>query len=147
MLDMLDMLTDELNVSATRSRTYKYIKRYKSLLKFKPIRNAQKVTQNLSFIAPSTNKDLNAVEMAASKNIRQEQLLKERDKMIECMKEAMDSLTENERYIIESLLGDTKLPDIDIYTDLMISKTDYYKLKRQTILKLAVYLGIEVYSD
>ncbi|WP_179287275.1 ArpU family phage packaging/lysis transcriptional regulator [Salinicoccus roseus] len=138
---------EELDFVATRNAAYKFINEYHQLLHLSPLREEPSVTQSFSFIPPSTKKSLNSIEQAASKNIKRQELMDKRDHVMQQMHEAVDCLKPHERYIIVyKYLQEEKVADVEIYTELGMSRTKYYELKNDAIVRLAFFLGIESYE-
>lgn len=70
-----------------------------------------------------------------------------RDHVMQQMHEAVDCLKPHERYIIVyKYLQEEKVADVEIYTELGMSRTKYYELKNDAIVRLAFFLGIESYE-
>lgn len=138
---------EELDFVATRNAAYKFINEYHQLLHLSPLREEPSVTQSFSFIPPTTNRSLNNIEQAASKNIKRQELMDRRDHVLNQMHEAVECLKPHERHIIVyKYLREEKVPDVELYTDLGISRTKYYELKNDAIVRLAFFLGIESYE-
>lgn len=145
---MDDLIVKYIDVKKTKSAVFKRLKRYKTLLLLEPVRSMPSVTQSFSFIPPATNVSLNAVENAAEKNIEKEKMFIERQAVMEQLHNAVDNLRDKEKYlIVEGFLQEDNTPDVEIYTNLGICRTDYYKLKQCAIVRLGFYLGIEVYKE
>ena len=136
-----------LDFKKTRSNVHHTFKKYKRLLGILPVRSMPSVTQSFSYIPPTTNVCLNGIEAAAAKNIEREKMLKEREEILEQMNNAIENLKPDERYIIvHKYLQDQRGIDYEIYTDLGYGKTKYHEVKNDAIIRLAFYLGIEVYE-
>lgn len=140
-------MTINIDFKETKAEVVKILKRYKKLLHIVPVRSMPSITSSFSFIAPDTSYRLNAIESTAEKNIQREKLLKERAALANSIHQAIDCLLDDEKYIIvNNFLQIQKGVDYDIYTDLGIGKTKYYELKKNAIVQLAMYLGIEKYK-
>lgn len=145
---MLQLNIQDLDFIATRDAVHKLIRRYKELLMIVPIRDMPAVNQSFSFIPPCTNRSLNNIEQAAERNIKRQKLFTERDELMDKLHVSIDELKPYEKHIIVyAYLQEEKMPDVDIYTDLGISRTKYYEMKQDAIVRLAFYLGIEVYDE
>lgn len=132
----------------TRKNVYKLFNKYNRLLCLMPIRSYPSVTQSFSLEPPTTVKDLNKIELSVSKNIEREQMMLERQQLMDNLHNAIDNLKPDEKYIIvNKYLQEERGIDIDIYTELGIGKTKYYEIKNDAIIRLAFYLGIEEYSE
>lgn len=144
---MTNIIEEYIDVPETKKIVKNILSRYKFLSEFTPVRHMPKSTQSFNMTPVGTNRDLNAIEAAADKNIKQEQLIKEKEKLIAAVDAGIDTLEEDERYIVEeNMLKIDKVPDVLIYTDLHMSKTVYYRIKKQALVKLAFSLGLEVYK-
>ncbi|WP_342387195.1 ArpU family phage packaging/lysis transcriptional regulator [Salinicoccus bachuensis] len=138
---------ENLDTVATRNAVHKFINEYHQLLHLSPLREEPSVTQSFSFIPPTTNRSLNNVEQAASRNIKRQELMERREETMAKMHEAVECLKPNERYIIVyKYLQEEKMMDVELYTELGISRTKYYELKNDAIVRLAFFLGLEVYG-
>lgn len=132
----------------TRKNVYKLFNKYNRLLCLMPIRSYPSVTQSFSLEPPTTVKDLNKIELSVSKNIEREQMMLERQQLMDNLHNAIDNLKPDEKYIIvNKYLQEERGIDIDIYTELGIGKTKYYEIKNDAIIRLAFYLGMEEYND
>ncbi|MCE4957703.1 ArpU family phage packaging/lysis transcriptional regulator [Macrococcoides caseolyticum] len=132
----------------TRKNVYKLFNKYNRLLSLMPIRSYPSVTQSFSLAPPSTVMDLNKIELSVSKNIEREQMMLERQQLMDKLHNAIDNLKPDEKYIIvNKYLQEERGIDIDIYTELGIGKTKYYEIKNDAIIRLAFYLGLEEYSE
>ncbi|MGK0575521.1 ArpU family phage packaging/lysis transcriptional regulator [Macrococcus capreoli] len=147
---MTSLLTEMKNLDfiKTRRNVYRIFKRYNKLLNLLPLRSMPSVTQSFSFIPPSTVSGLNKIEVSADKNIKREQMMQERETLLNRVHEAVDNLKPDEKYIIvNKYLQDERGIDFEIYTDLGIGKTKYYEIKNDAIIRLAFYLGIDEYME
>lgn len=132
----------------TRKNVYKLFNKYNRLLCLMPVRSYPSVTQSFSLEPPTTLMDLNKIESSVAKNIEREQMMIERQRLMDKMHNAIDNLKPDEKYIIvNKYLQEERGIDIDIYTDLGIGKTKYYEVKNDAIIRLAFYLGLEEYSE
>lgn len=142
---MLSLNIKDLDFKRTRSKVLKYIHEYNYLLALQPVRDEPQITQAFSFIPPATNKALNSVEQSASRNIKRQQLMDKRERVLETMHSAIDKLPWDEKYIVvENMLN--KNTAVEVYIDLNMSKTKFHEVKQDAIVRLAFYLGIEVYE-
>lgn len=143
---MLSLSTKYIDFDRTKSVVLKYIDEYNFLLALKPIRNEPSVTQGFSFIPPATDRTLNTIESAADKNLKRQALMKKRERVMDEFTKVIETLPATYRYIIVKIYLNG-CSDTEVYLDLNISKTNYYKVKKEAIVQLAIYLGIEVYKD
>jgi len=96
-------------------------------------------------LTPSSNTNLfnSKTENVAIERIEYE---RERSNYMGKIISALETLKPEERTImIERYLKEDVSYDIDIWTDLNIGKTKYYKLKWQAMLRMAFALKVEVY--
>lgn len=132
----------------TRKNVYNLFNKYNRLLSLMPIRSYPSVTQSFSLEPPTTVMDLNKIESSVAKNIEREQMMIERQQLMDKLHNAIDNLKPDEKYIIvNKYLQEERGIDIDIYTELGIGKTKYYEVKNDAIIRLAFYLGMEEYSE
>ncbi|UTH10918.1 ArpU family phage packaging/lysis transcriptional regulator [Macrococcoides canis] len=132
----------------TRKNVYNLFDKYNILLSLMPIRSYPSVTQSFSLEPPTTVMDLNKIESSVAKNIEREQMMIERQQLMDKLHNAIDNLKPEEKYIIvNKYLQEERGIDIDIYTELGIGKTKYYEIKNDAIIRLAFYLGMEEYND
>lgn len=132
----------------TRKNVYNLFNKYNRLLSLMPIRSYPSVTQSFSLEPPTTVMDLNKIESSVTKNIEREQMMLERQQIMDKLHNAIDNLKPDEKYIIvNKYLQEERGIDIDIYTELGIGKTKYYEVKNDAIIRLAFYLGLEEYSE
>ncbi|SDK42609.1 phage transcriptional regulator, ArpU family [Jeotgalicoccus aerolatus] len=143
---MLSLSTKYIDFDRTKSVVLKYIDEYNFLLALKPTRNEPSVTQGFSFIPPATDRTLNTIESAADKNLKRQALMQKRERVMDEFTKVIETLPATYRYIIVKIYLN-RCSDTEVYLDLNISKTNYYKVKKEAIVQLAIYLGIEVYKD
>lgn len=137
-----------LDFIGTRKNVYNLFNKYNRLLSLMPIRSYPSVTQSFSLEPPTTVMDLNKIESSVAKNIEREQMMIERQQLMDKLHNAIDNLKPDEKYIIvNKYLQEERGIDIDIYTELGIGKTKYYEVKNDAIIRLAFYLGLEEYSE
>lgn len=129
----------------TRKAVEEKIEKYRMYLLTVPAYYLFKITASYS-LAPSNSDQFNSkTESAAIKRVEFELA---REKYFNWMHKGLMSLKEDERQIIvrRYLQLETEY-DIDIWMDLSIGKTKYYKKKWQAMLRLAFALKIEVYQQ
>lgn len=143
---MLSLSTKYIDFDRTKSVVLKYIDEYNFLMALKPTRNEPSVTQGFSFIPPATDRTLNTIESAADKNLKRQALMQKRERVMDEFTKVIETLPATYRYIIVKIYLNG-CSDTEVYLDLNISKTNYYKVKKEAIVQLAIYLGIEVYKD
>lgn len=137
-----------LNVKMTRKNMIKCLKRYRKLDELCLFTNEMRVTSSYSEKIITQNYGLNKLEKVVDKNIKREQLLKERENLKKDISESFNILDEEERFIIENkFLKKYTESDISLYMDLHIGKTKYYDIKNSALMKMAIFLGLEVYES
>lgn len=104
-----------------------------------------KLTSSYSIVPPTfTNAFHSSTEDIAIERVEYE---KERNEFMSGVWKAVNRLKDDERKIIvKFFMEDVPGYDPDIWLDLGVGKTKYYKLKGQAILRLAFNLKIEVYK-
>lgn len=118
---------------------------YRQYLATMPSDISPKITPSYCIIPPScTNAFHSSTEEIAIERIEYEQ---ERNEFMNWVYEGVNRLKDDERQIIvERFMGEVPGYDPDIWLELGVGKTKYYKLKGQALLRLAFNLKIEVYK-
>ncbi len=118
---------------------------YRQYLATMPSDILPKVTPSYSIVPPScTNAFHSSTEEIAIERLEYE---KERNDFMEWVHGAVNRLKDDERQIIvKNFMEEVPGYDQDIWLDLGVGKTKYYKLKGQALLRLAFNLKIEVYK-
>lgn len=103
------------------------------------------ITPAYSLISPSITNSFNSkTENAALERVEFERA---RDAYTKKIHDAVATLKHEERQIIiKRYLVEDVYYDVDIWTELNMGKTNYYKKKWQAMLRLAFALKIEVYQ-
>lgn len=111
-----------------------------------PPERIPKITSSYSLIPPSqTNQPNSSTEDAAIKNV---DIAMERSKYIKQMMTVINRLAEVERtIIIKEYLDNNYRYNYEIFNELGISESQYYKLKGRAFYKIALMLRIEVYHN
>lgn len=146
---MKGLCTHSVDQAETRKQVYKLFGRYQYLLNLLPLDVTPKLTQEYSYIPPSTKRALNSIEFIAHKNLEREKLEYELQNLTTLISEGLANLNSEERMIIvrRYLLQEQHIEtDWQIYNDLHIGRSKYYEMKRNAINKLAFQLGMEVYK-
>jgi ArpU family phage transcriptional regulator len=136
----------KINAKETKKEVEKALFKYRDYLITLPVYLMPKVTPAYSITPPSnTNAFHSTTENAAIERIEYEQL---RDRCINEMHEAVNSLKDTERHIIieKYMLNGEIGYDREIMMDLGLGKTRYSEIKGEAILRLAFALKIEVYK-
>lgn len=139
----------EVDYRKTRKKVYKIFDRYRYLINLLPLEISPKLTQNFSFIPPSTKQTLNGIELIVDKKIQRQKLENELQNLSRLINDGLNTLSVEERIIIVRRYLQ-KEEDIDtdwqIYTELHIGRSKYYELKRKAVNKLGVQFNVEVYK-
>lgn len=138
-------MVPKINEKLTKRAVEKALDKYRTYLITLPNYLMPKITPSYSIIPPSfTNEFHSTTEDAAIERI---QFTQERNDYLSWVQEAVNTLKENERYIILQKYMDDELGyDPDIWTELGIGRSKYYQVKGQALLRLAFALQIEVYK-
>jgi ArpU family phage transcriptional regulator len=73
---------------------------------------------------------------------------RERDEYIEWIRRGVNRLSPREReLIVERYLNDEEMYDYELYNEMGMSESKYYRLKARAFYKLAFALKIEVYKE
>ena len=140
----LNMLS-EIDREKTKESVEAALEKYRLYLLREPEENLPKVTATYSLVFPSANNQFfSSTEKAAIDNVDFE---RERKEYIERIRKAVNRLNYKEReVIIRRYLEDEEMFDYEIYNDVGLSESKYYKLRARAFYKLAIILGIEVYK-
>ncbi|WP_044737266.1 ArpU family phage packaging/lysis transcriptional regulator [Geobacillus kaustophilus] len=105
-----------------------------------------KVTQTYSLVPPSqTNAFHSSTEDAAIKKVDFE---RERDEYMERIRRAVNRLNKMERELIIKRYMCLEEPrDYDVYNEMGISESTFYRIREKAFYKLAFALRIEVYKE
>lgn len=137
----------EVDYRKTRKKVYKLFDRYRYLIELLPLEVSPRLTQNFSFIPPSTKQTLNGIESIANKKIERQKLEDELNSISQLLDEGLNTLSAEEsiiigrRYLVKDI--DT---DYQIYTAMHLGKTKYYKMKKRAVNKMGTHLNLEVYK-
>lgn len=136
-------LIQRVDEKLTKASLEEKLEKYRVYLVTLPTDKLPSITPAYSLVPSSSNQFNSKTENAAIERIEFEL---ERDRYFNWIHRAVASLKNDERQIIvrRYLQMETDY-DIDIWTDLNIGKTTYYKKKWQALLRLAFALKIEVY--
>ncbi|WP_318533216.1 ArpU family phage packaging/lysis transcriptional regulator [Bacillus methanolicus] len=105
-----------------------------------------KVTSIYSLVPPAhTNTFQSSIETAVIDKVDFE---RERDEYMEWIRRGVDQLSPREReLIIKRYLSEEEMYDYELYNEMGISESKYYRLKARAFYKLAFILRIEVYKE
>jgi ArpU family phage transcriptional regulator len=118
---------------------------YREYLNTLPSSLTPKVTTMFSEVPPTfTNEFHSSTEDIAIERIELEQQRKE---FMDWIHQAVNMLKPDERFIIyKSYMKEEMESDLNIWLELGVGKTKYYKLKGSALLRLAFNLKVEVYK-
>ncbi|MFO1445275.1 ArpU family transcriptional regulator [Bacillus sp. Bva_UNVM-123] len=138
-------MLSEIDREKTKESVEAALEKYRLYLLREPEENLPKVTATYSLVFPSANNQFfSSTEKAAIDNVDFE---RERKEYIERIRKAVNRLNYKEReVIIRRYLEDEEMFDYEIYNDVGLSESKYYKLRARAFYKLAIILGIEVYK-
>lgn len=143
------MMTNQLVLKIDEKRTKKAIEKllikYREYLLTLPYQYMPKITASYSLVPPSNTNEFNSqTEDVAIERVAYELA---RNSFMNKIHEALEMLkVEEKKIIVESYLLEETIPDVEIWTDLNIGKTKFYKNKWQALLRLAFVLKVEVYE-
>ncbi|ANC20967.1 ArpU family transcriptional regulator [Bacillus cereus ATCC 10876] len=129
----------------TKQEIEKVFNEYRRYLATMPCDMLPKVTASYSIVPPSNTNEFNSsTENIAIERIEYEQ---ERNKFMSWLYDGVNRLRDDEReVIVKFYMEHDSGYDQDIWMDLGIGKTKYYKLKGRAILRLAFNLKKEVFQ-
>ena len=122
------------------------LEKYRMYMLTVPDEYLPKITQTYSLVPPSqTNAFHSSTESAAIKKVDFE---RERDEYIEKICRAVNRLTKLQRELIVKRYMSIEEPrDYDVYNEMCISESKYYRERERAFYKLAFALGVEVYKE
>ncbi len=122
------------------------LEKYRMYMLTVPDEYLPRVTQTYSLVPPSqTNAFHSSTESAA---IRKVDFERERDEYMERIRRAVNRLTKLQReLIIKRYMSIEEPRDYDVYNDMCISESKYYRERERAFYKLAFALRIEVYKE
>ncbi|WJE51172.1 ArpU family phage packaging/lysis transcriptional regulator [Bacillus cereus] len=129
----------------TKKAVEEVLGNYREYLKTLPSDIMPKVTTSFSLIPPSfTNEFHSSTEDIA---IERMELEKQRKEYMDWVHDAVNTLKGDERFIVvKSYMEEEQESDLNIWLELGVGKTKYYKIKGSALLRLAFNLKVEVYK-
>ena len=123
-----------------------FLKIYKEILYTFPLINEPDLNEKYQFIQPRTVNEYKSIDKQQVQEER-EKILSDRDTVLNQVHNAIDKLLPDERYIIVTryIKGNYK-DDFNIYSDLGIGRTNYYKIKDRALIRMSLMLDLEVYK-
>ncbi len=130
----------------TKAKVEKHFAKYRMYMLTVPDELMPKITQTYSLVPPSnTNTFHSTTESIAIERVDFE--LK-RDTFIERTHQAVNRLSMRERELItKSYMTHEDVYDYDVYNEMGVSETTYYRIREKAFYKLAFSLQLVVYKD
>jgi ArpU family phage transcriptional regulator len=130
----------------TKEAVEEALEKYRMYMLTVPDEFLPRVTQTYSLVPPSnTNTFHSSTESAAIKKVDFE---RERDEYMEKIRRAVNKLNAIERELIIKRYMSLEEPrDCDIYNEMGISESTFYRIREKAFYKLAFALRIEVYKE
>jgi ArpU family phage transcriptional regulator len=122
------------------------LEKYRMYMLTVPDEFLPRVTQTYSLVPPSnTNAFHSSTESAAIKKVDFES---ERDEYMEKIRRAVNRLNKTEReLIIKRYMSIDEPYDYEVYNEMGISESKFYRIREKAFYKLAFALRIEVYKE
>jgi ArpU family phage transcriptional regulator len=136
----------EIDREETKKRVEAALEKYRFYLLTVPEERLPKVTATYSLVPPAhTNAFHSSTETAVIDKVDFE---RERDEYIEWIRRGVNRLSPREReLIIKRYLSDEEMYDYELYNEMGMSESKYYRLRARAFYKLAFILRIEVYKE
>ncbi len=136
----------DIDTAQTKQAVEAVLEKYRIYLLTVSEEKIPKVTATYSLAPPSfSNEFHSSTEEAAISMVDQQ---REREKFVEWVRKAINKLHIREReMIIKRYLEEEELYDYELYNNLGMSESKYYRLKARAFYKLAFALKIEVYEN
>ncbi|MGE7942807.1 ArpU family phage packaging/lysis transcriptional regulator [Lysinibacillus xylanilyticus] len=141
---MIEILQD-IDGEATQKEIENIFRQYRTYMLTTPDDLMPSITAKYTLEMPSfSNVKQSAVEGAAIECVDKE---KEHERFFAWFNRGLCRLTAIERRIIALAFLETEpMYNYEIYTELRMSKSKYYRLRNRALYKLAMGLGVEVYQ-
>lgn len=122
------------------------LEKYRMYMLTVPDEFLPRVTQTYSLVPPSqTNAFHSSTEDIA---VKRADFDREKYKYMEKINRAVNRLTKLQReLIVKRYMTFEELRDYDVYNDMCISESKYYRERKKAFYKIAFALGIEVYKE
>ena len=136
----------DLDGKKTKEAVEAALEKYRMYMLTVPDECLPRVTQTYSLVPPSqTNAFHSSTESVA---IKKADFERERDEYIERIRRAVNRLTKLQRELIVKRYMSMEEPrDYDVYNEMCISESKYYRERERAFYKLAFALRIEVYKE
>jgi ArpU family phage transcriptional regulator len=136
----------EIDREKTKEAVEAALEKYRFYLLTFPEERLPKVTATYSLVPPAhTNAFHSSTETLAIDKVDFE---RERDEYMEWIRRGVNRLSPREReLIIKRYLSNEEMYDYELYNEMGMSESKYYRLKARAFYKLAFALRIEVYKQ
>jgi ArpU family phage transcriptional regulator len=136
----------EIDREETKKRVEAALEKYRFYLLMVPEKRLPRVTTTYSLVPPAhTNAFYSSTESAVIDKVDFE---RERDEYMEWIRRGVNRLSPREReLIVKRYLSDEEMYDYELYNEMGMSESKYYRLKARAFYKLAFALRIEVYKQ
>jgi ArpU family phage transcriptional regulator len=134
------------NGEKTKEAVEAALEKYRMYMLTVPDEFLPRVTQTYSLVPPSnTNAFHSSTENAA---IKKADFERERDEYMERIRRAVNRLNKMERELIIKRYMNLEEPyDYEVYNEMGISESKFYRIREKAFYKLAFALRIEVYKE
>ncbi|PJW19278.1 ArpU family transcriptional regulator [Geobacillus thermodenitrificans] len=146
MVKQLSFKLPEIDREKTKEAVEAALEKYRFYLLTIPEERLPKVTATYSLVPPAhTNAFHSSTESAVIDKVDFE---RERDEYMERIRRAVNRLNKLERELIVKRYLTLEEPyDYDVYNDMGISESTFYRIREKAFYKLAFALRIEVYKE
>ncbi|MFX3673300.1 MAG: ArpU family phage packaging/lysis transcriptional regulator [Paenisporosarcina sp.] len=143
---MFAEILDQLDNEATQEAVEKELRQYRTYLLTVPEDRMPSLTAQYTLEMPNfSNVKQSAVENTAVANVDNES---ERGRFLKRISRSMNKLTWIERQIIAyKYLQMEPWYNLDIYLELKISRSKFYRLRNSALYRLAFAMGVEKYKE
>ncbi|WP_342365022.1 ArpU family phage packaging/lysis transcriptional regulator [Jeotgalibacillus proteolyticus] len=144
----IQFILPEIDRANTRKAVEEALEKYRIASLSIQVDLLPQVTQKFSLIPASyTGLNHSSTENTALKNIESEYQEVQRNRYMDFIMRSVNRLSMAERQIIiKRYIQDEEMYDYEVYNDLGMSESKYYRLKSRAFYKLAFAMKIEVYG-
>lgn len=138
-------LLNNINGKLTQDAVETVLRQYRTYMLTTPEDMMPSITAQYTLEMPNySNVKQSGVENSA---VRMAEYDREYVKFITQFNRGLRKLSKTERQIISSAFLDVEpLYNYEVYTEMRMSESKYYRLRRSALYKLAIGLGVEVYE-
>jgi len=142
---MIEILKN-IDGEATQKAIENILRQYRTFMLTTPDEFMPSITAKYTLEMPTfSNVKQSSVENAAIRSVDE---FKKYEKFFGWFNRGLCKLTMIERHIITlTFLDKEPMFDYEVYTELRISKSKYYRVRNRALYKLAMALGVEVYQE